>query len=614
MNNIELTVLFNRELLIFDGAMGTELYRRHIFTNRCYDELCLSDPGLVMEIHQDYLRAGADVLTSNSYGANRYTLKKFALADKVAAINQKAVELMKQSVAALNLHRRILLAGSLGPLEQTAQKECTLEEGADILAEQARALLKGGADFLIFETLPDRDAALTASMAMASLPEGTPFVLSHAIPDGGELAELLAHRLQAGQPGLPAPFALGLNCGLGPARMLEALEAVRILTTLPIIVQPNAGTPHKVDNRQLYLCSPEYLSTYAVRYVNLGARAVGGCCGTSPEHIQDLARSVKPLGKCKPEILVKVRDQGKKIIPCPEKSLAEKSRLGGKLARGEWVKAVEITPPRGWDISKMIAGGQLCKQHRVDAINIPDGPRAAPRLSALVTALKIQELTGMETVLHVCCRDRNFLALQADLLGCAACGLNNILFITGDPPKLGGYGFASGVFDTDSVGLVSLQKHLNQGIDLGGQAIKPPTAAVIGVGADPNAIDFKQEIDRLQRKVEAGAEYITTQPIFDPAALERFCKAVEPLKIPVIAGIWPLASLRNALFMKNEVPGVVVPDHIIQRIEKGETREEQLAAGIQIARETIDQIKGMVAGVQVSAPLGNIDAALEVIA
>lgn len=613
MNSIELTDIFNRELLIFDGAMGTELYRRHVFTNRCYDELCLSDSSLVMEIHQDYLRAGADVLTSNSYGANRLTLKKFGLADKVSAINQKAVALMKESVAELNLQRRILLAGSLGPLEQNWQKECSFEEGANILAEQARALIEGGADFLIFETLPDREAALLANLAMRRLPEGTPFVLSHAIPDGGDIAELMGHRLQKAESGLPEPFALGLNCGLGPARMLEALEVVRSLTSLPILVQPNAGTPHKVDNRQLYLCSPEYLSTYAVRYVNLGARAVGGCCGTTPEHIQDLARSVKPLGKNKAEIQVKQADR-EKVTPCLEKNLSDKSCLGGKLARGEWVTTVEITPPRGWDTGKMIVNGKLCKEHGIDAINIPDGPRAAPRLSALVTALKIQELTGMETVLHVCCRDRNFLALQADLLGCAACGLHNFLFITGDPPKLGGYGFASGVFDTDSIGLVNLQKHLNQGIDLGGQAIQPPTAAVIGVGADPNAIDFKREIDRLHRKVEAGAEYITTQPVFDPAALERFIKAIEPLKIPVIAGIWPLASLRNALFMKNEVPGVVVPDSIIQRIEKGETREEQLAAGIQIAREAIAQIRGMVAGVQVSAPLGKVQTALEVVA
>ncbi|MFA6929973.1 MAG: bifunctional homocysteine S-methyltransferase/methylenetetrahydrofolate reductase [Lentisphaeria bacterium] len=612
MNKAELTELFSRELLIFDGAMGTELYRRHIFTNRCYDELCLSDPQLVMEIHQDYLRAGADVLTSNSYGANRYTLKKFGLADKVGAINQKAAELMKESVISLNLQRRILLAGSLGPLGSTPQTGLKVEEAAEILAEQAAALLAGGANFLIFETLPDREAALQACLAMAQLPAGTPFVLSHAIPDGADLEELIAHRLQPLQTGLPVPFALGLNCGLGPARMLDALEATRQRTILPIIVQPNAGTPHKVDNRQLYLCSPEYLSTYAVRYVNLGVRGVGGCCGTTPEHIQDLARTVKPLGKNKPEIQIQIPEQ-EKTIPCPGKSLAEKSRLGRKLAQGEWIKAVEMTPPKGWDTSKMIANAKLCMQHGVDVVNIPDGPRAAPRLSALVTALKIQELTGLEAVLHVCCRDRNYLGLQADLLGCAACGLNNMLFITGDPPKLGGYGFASGVFDTDSIGLVCLQKHLNQGIDLGGQAIRPATAAVIGVGADPNAIDFQREIERLHRKIDAGADYITTQPIFDPAALERFIKAMEPLKTPIIAGIWPMASLRNALFMKNEVPGVVVPDQIIQRIEKCETREEQLAVGIRIAREAIQQIRSMVAGVQVSAPMGNVLAALEVI-
>ncbi|NMA44051.1 MAG: bifunctional homocysteine S-methyltransferase/methylenetetrahydrofolate reductase [Oligosphaeraceae bacterium] len=611
MKKKNISELIREQLLIFDGAMGTELYKRHVFTNRSYDEICLSDPKLVMEVHMDYLRAGADVLTSNSYGANRSVLQKFGLADQVEAINSKAVELMRSSIERLSPERPIYLAGSIGPLEPGLQQKMSREEAVQVLVEQAEVLAESGVDFLIFETMPDREAAMQASLAMAKLTQIVPFVLSHALPDGEDLPGILAHRLQPMQNDLPIPFALGLNCGLGPARMLEALEAARKLTELPIIVQPNAGTPRKVENRQLYLCSPEYLSTYAQRYVNLGARGVGGCCGTSPEHISELARSLKRLSQSFSSITVSASAK-QEVVTAKETALAERSQLGRKLANGEWIKTVEITPPRGWNTERIVNNAKLCRQHGVDAINIPDGPRAAPRLSALVTALKIQQEAGIEAVLHVCSRDRNYLALQADLLGGAAFGLRNFLFITGDPPKLGGYGYASGVFDTDSIGLVALQKHLNQGVDLGGQQIQPPTAAVIGVGADPNAIDFNREIERLKAKIDAGAEFIITQPVFDIEPFHKFMQVIEDWKVPVIAGVWPLASLRNALFMKNEVPGVLVPDSVVARIEKAQTREEQLACGIQIAREAIEQLRGMVAGVQVSAPLGNVNAALAV--
>jgi len=611
MTNTELNDIFTRRVVIFDGAMGTELYRRHIFTNRCYDELCLSDPKLVAEVHADYLRAGADVLTTNSYGANRLALKKFALSEQCRRINERSAVLAREVITAVAPGRQVLLAGSVGPLDVKLQREPDWEPLLAMLLEQVQSLLLGGVDFLLFETLPDLESARLARLTMQRLGTDTPFMLSHNIPDSLEMAEIIKHRLDLGQDDLPQPFALGLNCGLGPDRMLDALETARTLTSLPLVVQPNAGAPHTIDNRQLYLCSPEYLSTYAVRYVNLGARGVGGCCGTTPEHIADLARSVKPLSR-QPQVCVpKVTEKSAPFLP--ETPLPERSALGRKLATGEWICAVEMSPPRGWDAGRLLAHARLCRERGVDVLNIPDGPRAAPRLSALATALLIQNQTGMETVLHVCCRDRNYIGLQADLLGCAALGLHNLLFITGDPPKLGNYNFASGVFDTDSIGLVKLQKHLNQGVDLGGQSIKPPTAAVIGVGADPSAIDFQREIDRLHQKAAAGAEYITTQPVFDIAALQRFLEAVADLHLPVIAGIWPLVSLRNALFMKNEVPGVQVPDSVVARIEAAESAEEQLAAGIAIAREAVQAVRGLVAGVQVSAPLGNVQAALAVL-
>lgn len=612
MTSTELTTCLRDNLLIFDGAMGTELYRRHVFTNRCFDEICLSDPGLVAAVHADYLQAGAEVITTNTFGANTLSLQKYGLSERMRAINLAAVEIARRAAAAVS--RPVLVAGSLGPLALEGTVLQSQAEQLRSLLAQARVLLEAGADFLLFETLPNPAADQLALAVMAALPAGTPFMLSHAVPDAPHLPEVLAHRLRLVAEAPVQPFAVGLNCGMGPDRMLEAVEAARHLTSLPLVVQPNSGTPHSVENRQLYLCSPEYFATYAVRYVNLGVKGIGGCCGTTPAHIREMALAVKPLAKAvAAAVPATVAVPAAPLPRQPETPLRERSRLARKLADREWIAAVEISPPKGWNTERILASARICLEAGVDAINIPDGPRAAPRLSAMVTAMLIQQRVGIETVLHVCCRDRNFISLQADLLGCAACGLHNVLFITGDPPKLGGYAFASGVFDTDAIGLVGLQKHLNQGVDLGGQVITPPTAALIGVGADPNALDLPRELERVRRKAEAGAEYITTQPVFDPQALERFVAAIADLRIPVVAGIWPLASLRNALFMKNEVPGVVVPDAVVERMARHEGKEEQLQAGIAIAREAIARVRPLVAGVQVSAPLGNVQAALQVL-
>ena len=611
MTSDDLVRFFTNQLVIFDGATGTELYRRHVFTNRCYDELCLSEPKLVSDIYRDYLRAGADVLTTNSFGAQRLALKKFGLADKCSAINEAAARLARQAVEDQHRVGTALVAGSLGPIATTGTSSA---ERIDMWLEQARGLLAGGADLLLFETLPNREAADEARSVMQLIGGDQAFILSHAVADDGDLDQAVQQRLLMPDDGRPLPAVIGFNCGMGPDKMLSILEIAVKYCDRPLLVQPNAGAPQHVDFRQLYLCSPEYLTTYALRYIALGARAVGGCCGTTPEHIADLARSVKPLGKSQQIAQVIAKAAPTETPQAEEVPLAERSRFGRKLAAGEWVTTVEISPPRGWQTADIVAKAKLCQEAGVDVINIPDGPRAAPRMSPIVTALDIQQQAGIEAVLHVCGRDRNFIGLQADLLGCSGCGIHNFLFITGDPPKLGNYGFASGVFDTDSIGLAKLQKDLNRGFDFGGQKIDPPTAAVIGVGADPNAIDFQREIDRLRQKAAAGAEFVTTQPVFDPDALKRFVEAIADLHLPVIAGIWPLASLRNALFMKNEVPGVVVPDAIITRMEAANTREEQLATGIAIAREAVAAVRPYVAGVQVSAPLGNVRAALAVLA
>jgi len=596
-----------RNVLVFDGAMGTEVYRHHVFTNRCFDELCLSDPKLIRQIHADYRDAGADVVTSNTFGANRASLGKFGLAEKLSDILRAGTRLAREVADAAD--RPIYVAGSIGPMPALPPQKATVEE---MIVEQAEGLMMGGADFILFETQPNREALERAAAAMRRLP-GVPFVLSFAITGMGEtVSGESVERMLAPLPrGLPQPVAWGMNCGVGPDGLLGAVEQAVRLTSLPLVVQPNAGMPKEVENRRIYLCSPEYLAEYAKRYVALGASAVGGCCGTTPEHIRAVAAAVKP--RCRPKVLPRAASVAG-VEPKTPTPLADKSQLGKRLATRQWVVTVELLPPRGSALSSTIAKAAKLRERGVHAINIPDGPRASARLSPLVTAEWILREARIEPILHFCCRDRNLIGMQADLLACAACGVRNILFVTGDPPKLGDYPHATGVFDTDSIGMAAVQRQLNCGIDLGGQAVDRPTAAVIGVGLDPTALDWQRELDRFRRKVEAGAEFAITQPVFDPDALLRVLDEVQRHDIPILAGIWPLASYRNASFMRNEVPGVVGPDAVMERMASVESREGQLAVGIQIARESVDRVRDRVAGIQVSAPFGNIDAACAVIA
>jgi methionine synthase / methylenetetrahydrofolate reductase(NADPH) len=594
-------------VLVFDGAMGTEIYRHHVFTNRCFDELCLSEPKLIRQIHGEYCDAGADVLTTNTFGANRVVLAQFGLAERLRDIHRAGASIAREVADAAG--RQVFVAGSIGPLPQQPQYESIVEE---LVIEQVEGLIEGGTDFILFETQPSRQALERAAAAMRRMPE-VPYVLSFGIFDNQESAsgEPLERMLSALPDDWPQPIAWGMNCGSGPDGLLGAVERAVRLTRLPLIVQPNAGQPKEVGNRRIYLCSPEYLTTYARRYVDLGASAVGGCCGTTPDHIRQVAAAIKPLARAhiRPMVTVAAETAEQKT----PMAFGEKSQLAWRLANQQWVTTVELLPPRGYDLDGTINKSKTLQQHGVDAINIPDGPRASSRISPLVTALRIQQEAGIEVILHFCCRDRNLIGMQADLLACAACEIRNILFVTGDPPKLGNYPHATGVFDTDSIGMAAVQRRLNMGIDLGGQAIDPQTFAVIGVGLDPTAIDKQRELDRFRQKVAAGAEFAITQPVFDPEALLRFLDDAQQCAIPIIAGIWPLASYRNAQFMKNEVPGVVIPDAIMQRMAAVESREGQLAVGVEIARESVERIRDRISGIQVSAPLGKVETALAVI-
>jgi homocysteine S-methyltransferase len=589
------------------------LYEHGVFVNRCFDELNLTDPALVKKVHDSYVAAGVDLIETNTFGANRQKLSKFGLAGEVEKVNRAGVRLAREAAK-----DSVLVAGSIGPLggDLVGRGPITSHEVGQVFEEQAKALVQAGVDLLILETFSNTEELLTAIRAIAGLSD-VPIVAQMTVGENqesiyGERIDHAITRIAEEQ----AVAAVGLNCSVGPSGMLSSLELIRRVTDKPISVQPNAGMPRRVEGRQLYMCTPEYMAEYAKRFFEMGARIIGGCCGTTPEHIREIVRAVRSISRASAQssasAVVEVPQTVKPILREPQ-PLATRSRFGAKLAAGESVTLVEITPPRGVDVTGVVEKARQCARAGVDAINIPDGPRASSRLSPLVTAVRIQEGAGIEAILHFCCRDRNLIGMQSDILGASAIGVRNLLIITGDPPKLGEYPSATGVFDMDSIALTTVVRNLNRGVDIGGSSIDPPTSLVAGVGANPVATDLEREIERFRQKVLAGAEFAVTQPVFDPQCLFRFLDAIGGAQIPIIAGIWPFTSFKNAEFMANEVPGVVVPRALLDRMSKATTKEDGRALGIEIAQELVAEIKDAVAGFAVSAPFGNVSTALAVL-
>lgn len=610
-------------VLVFDGAMGTRLYDKGVFINKSFDEVNLTRPDLVQQVHEEYVRAGADVLETNTFSANRAKLTPHGLADRLRDINVAGARLARAAAAAGNGGRPVFVAGAVGPLGLKIEPwgPTSREEARALFAEQIAALVEGGVDLVCLETFADLNEMGEAIKAAREVAPGLPVVAQMTIDEDGcglygTPPEVFAARMDAW-----GADVIGVNCSVGPAPMLRAVERMAQVTRRPLSAQPNAGLPRVVEGRTLYLCSPEYMGSYARKFIQMGAKIVGGCCGTTPEHIRQIvggARMLKTFLNDEPSgvqvaLPAAPAALAEEVAPVP---FAERSRLAGKLARGEKVLLVELTPPRGAEAQAVIKKARQAHEGGADAINIPDGPRASARMSALATAVCIQNAVGIEAVLHYCCRDRNLLGMQGDLLGAYALGVKNLIIITGDPPKLGDYPDATAVFDVDSIGLTGVVSRLNHGRDLGNNALGQPTGFVLGVGANPGAIDLEREHRRFHWKVDAGAEYAVTQPVFDVDALKAFIGRIraEGKTIPVVAGIWPLISLRNAEFMKNEVPGVVVPDAVVARMARAQERgkDEAMAEGVQIAREIVEQLKDEVAGLQVSAPLGRISMALEV--
>lgn len=594
-------------VLLFDGAIGTMLYSRGVFINRCYDELNLSMPSLVKDIHGAYVESGADCIETNTFGANRLKLAPHGFGEKLSAINYEGARLAKEVAG-----DSILVAGSMGPLGVKIEPWGPLskKEARDAFKEQARALIDGGVDLFVLETFTSLTEIEQAIGALKDICD-YPIVASMSVRDDGNL--IFGTRPESFVRSLDEwdVDVIGLNCSVGPHFMLNNLESIMSLTDTPISAMPNAGTPRRVEGRSIYLTSPEYMAEYARRFIQVGVKVLGGCCGTTEAHIKLMRKAINSIIPHQRRAATKViKEEVEKVDPIP---LAERSEFGKKLAEGKFVTSVEITPPRGCDPKRVLDSARKLKENNVDALNIPDGPRALTRMSAQHISILIQQQVGIEPVLHYTCRDRNLLGMMSDMLGLDAVGIKNLLLVTGDPPKMGDFPDATAVFDVDSIGLTNMVNNLNHGIDLGGSRIGKPTGYVMGVGLNPCAIEPEEEIRRFDWKVKAGAEFAITQPVFDVERLLDFLEKVKHLKTPVIAGIWPLISLRNAEFMNNEVPGVTVPDVIMDRMRAAKSKEEALEEGINIAKEMVIQIKDHVQGIQVSAPMGKIKYALQVL-
>lgn len=596
--------------LIFDGAMGTVIYEKGVFINACYDELNLTNPDLIKSIHKEYIEAGCDVILTNTFGANLFKLEKYGLSNKIYDINfmgaKNALEVANDDIYVLGCVGACLPQGSF----LTAENLDNLKESYKL---QIKGLKEGGVDGIILESFYNFEELEIASEIIKEY--DLPLIVSLACKKEKEtLNGLNIKEAIKKLDKNPKIDAVGLNCIIGPHAMLSLVEDVINLTSKPFVVEPNAGYPQNVDGRMIYMSTPEYFATYAQNYIRLGVSAVGGCCGTTPNHIKEVAKTVKALTGVKKHLKIdKIETVSSIEVNVTPKE--EKSNFAKKLFSGEKVLTMEITPPRSVIIDSLIDKVKICKEAGIDAINIPDGPRASSRISSLVTAIMIEKEVGIETILHYCCRDRNLIGMQSDLLGGFAAGLKNYLIVTGDPPKLGDYPQATAVFDINAVGLTKVVHNLNHGYDIAGNIINPPTSILIGVGANPCAIDIGKELIHLLNKYNAGAEYAITQPVFSPDALISFIERADKMgiRLPIVAGIWPLVSLKNALFLKNEVPGVYVPDSIITKMEKAKTKEDSLNYGIEIAHEIKEKIDSYVNGYQISAPFGKVDIALKVV-
>ncbi len=619
-------ILSDGRVHLMDGAMGTMLYDRGVFVNVCYDDLSRSEPRLVERIHREYVQAGAQLVETNTFGANPVKLSAFGLEEETETINAAGARLARRGAG-----KRAHVLGAMGPLGIRMEPwgPTSEAEARDFFARQVAGLLEGGVDGFILETFQDPNELLQGVRAARALSDLPVFALvtvgeGGRTPMGADVSGVVRLLEEEGVD------ALGFNCSVGPAEVLDAVERAAALTDLPIVAAPNAGLPRTVGDRKMYLAGPDYMARYARRMVEAGARFVGGCCGTTPDHIRQMARAVVEAG----ERVVAVGgtgevERGARVVRDPNggnisegeraegplPTLAERSLLGAALQEGTFPTLMELLPPRGWDTAPLLEAVDRATSAGVTAIALPDSPRGLPRMGSLAAAALLIREQGVEVLAHYASRDRNMSGILSELMGAAASGVRNLLLVTGDLPPGGPYPDHTTFLDIDSIGLVNLVHALNRGVDPGGAPLSPATRFVAGVSLNQGSVDSEREGRRFRYKVEAGAEFAVTQPVFDPDALHRYLDRHPDHRIPIIAGIWPLTSLANAEFLANEVPGVSVPRRVLRRMEEAQAKgsEEARAEGIRIAVESLKAVRPIVSGVHVSAPLGRVENALEVL-
>jgi methionine synthase / methylenetetrahydrofolate reductase (NADH) len=604
-------VALNERVILGDGGMGSEIYDRGVFINRCYDELNLSSPALVRSIHADYVAAGSELIETNTYGANRPKLAAHGLESRLHEILRAGVALAREEAG-----QDAYVAGSMGPLGQAA-KETGMREAEQQAAyvDVATVLADAGADVLFLDTfssLPDLYRAITACRGATDLPVVASFSFHRGFIMGNtdflvQPEDLVATVMRGGA------HVIGANCGDGPHTTLDVVDILRGNTPLPISAMPNVGGPALIEGRSVYLSSPEYMAEYGRRFVQKGARLVGGCCGVTPREIHEISSfllSIQPRSS-----RIKVAEPAAMPTRMPSMPLEQRSAWGAKIGK-QFAVSVELDPPPGLDASKSVEAAKYLRDHGIDAVNIADGPRAIARMGPAALAIQVKLATGMETIIHYCCRDRNVLAMQMDLIGANSLGLRNLMLITGDPPKMGNFPDATAVFDVDSVGLIGFARGLNEGVDLAGKPLGEQTGFVIGTGCNPGAVDLEAEARKHARKIAAGAEFVFSQPVYDPRLLERFLQATHDAPpVPFFVGILPLASLKNAEFLTREVPGMAVPEGVMKRLRDCKTRDEQREVGIRVATESLEAALASprVKGAYIFPPFGRYDAILRVL-
>ena len=600
-----------RSLLVFDGAMGSLLYERGIFVMQNFEQLNVTRPDVVKRIHEDYVAAGAQVIETNTFGANSFRLDRHGLGDQVRAYNLAGARLAREAAGA-----DVWVGGSMGPtgVVPGVAAKVELELAFATFVEQATALVEGGADFLVLETFRHLEEIRIALEAARSAVRGTPIIASMAFDPtetvaDGSTPERVATALREW-----GADAIGVNCGDGPQIALAIAERMRG-AGLPMCVQPNAGLPRTVDGRLLYMATPEYFDVFARRTIQVGATMVGGCCGTTPDHVRWMAKSARMLGDKRTEVARSVTVPAAAATPVLEATpFAERSDFAAKIAAGTFVVSVEVNPAPGLDPTRALEGAKMLLERGVDIVNVADAPRAMARMSNLAFCALLLERYGIQPILHVCGRDRNLLAQMAHLLGAHAIGIRNLVIITGDPPKVGDYPEATAVYDLDAIGLLQMASNMNRGVDPAGKPLPGgKTSFLLATGLEPGAADLDKEIRRLERKKAAGAEVIMTQPIFQTDLLEEVLRRVAHLELPVMVGVLPLVSYKNAEFLHNEVPGMQIPAAIRERMRAVPGGEAARKEGVAIAREMLFAVRERVQGAYLMPPLGRYELALEVL-